>query len=255
MVEIPKGLLKTHRNPKSLLNRKRLRGAALCTGLLVSLTAALPSYGQSSDPLPEVDPAADGTQLPEEARFECQLFNGEFTVMYRPETQPEQAYAWATPSEMGGGWTAEKRCYTISERLEAYRPEGLVDLQVGTENGYDVVCATTEQIPGLCKIVFTVPPGQDPVVTRDRVFENLALADGGSDTTIVNTYTGTGGPNILGQISEALGTQNFPVLDTPSTALDNGINLKPFLDVADGGTGTALRTNAAGRPLNPDNFR
>ncbi len=238
------------------LSRVALLGSALCTGLVVSVIGtALPGYTQDADPLPEVESTAEGSQLPEDARFECQLSDGQFTVMYRPESQPEQVYAWATPGEMGGGWTAEKRCYTISERLESYRPEGLVDLQVGTENGYDIVCATTEQTPGLCKIVFTVPPGQDPVITRDRVFENLALADGGNDTTVVNTFTGAGSPDILGQISEALGTQGFPVLGSPGSPSANGINLKPFLDTADGGTGTALRPSTSSRPLNPENFR
>ncbi len=227
--------------------RRALIGGTLCTGLLAGLVA-LPSYAQSAEPVPEVEPAADGSRLPADARFACQLYQGEFTVMYQPESQPEQAYPWATPGQMGGGWTAEKRCYTISDRLESYRPQGLVDLQVGVENGYDIVCATTEQTPGQCQIVFTVPPGQNPVVTRDRVFENLAQADAGNDTTVVNTFTGNGS-NILEQIGEVL---NFPTANPSADA----INLKPFLDTADGGTGTALRaTPSPGRPLNPDNFR
>ncbi|MGC1307071.1 MAG: COP23 domain-containing protein [Phormidesmis sp.] len=235
--------------------RKVLLGGTLCTGLIGGLIGtSLPAHAQNNDPLPEVESTTGGTQLPEEARFECQLFDGDFTVMYRPESQPQQVYPWATPSAMGGGWTAEKRCYTISERLESYRPEGLVELQVGTENGYDVVCATTEQTPGLCKIVFTVPPGQNPVVTRDQVFENLALADGGNDTTIVNTFTGNGSSDILGQISEALNLPTARSSARPSAS--TGINLKPFLDAADGGTGTALRAGTvSGRQLNPERFR
>lgn len=232
------------------------RCSALFMGLIVGVTtAALPSYAQTSEPLPDVDPAGTGNPQVEDTRFECQLSDGEFTVMYLPESQPEQAYAWATPGQMGGGWTAEKRCYAISERLETYRPEGLVDLQVGTENGYNTVCATTEQTPGLCKIVFTVPPGQNPTLTRDRVFENLTLADSGSNTTIVNTFTGNSNSDILGQINEAFGTQGFPILGSSTTSADNSINLKPFLDTADGGTGSALRTTPTSRTLNPDNFR
>ena len=223
-----------------------------------------PGHAQSSEPLPEVNPQAEGSDpLSDDVRFECQLYNGEYTVMYLPESQPGQAYPWATPQAMGGGWTAENRCFTISDRLESYRPEGLAELQVGTENGYDIVCATTEQIPGLCKIVFTVPPGQDPTFTRDLVFENLTLADGGSSTTIVNTYTGYGN-NILnevglgqinGQIGQILG--GLGGSRSQAATRSNGINLKPFLDSADGGTGTALRQTRASssRSLNPDNFR
>ncbi len=228
-------------------------GGALSTVIAIGIASIpLPSYAQSS-PLPDLEEstAGDNSQISDDVRFECQLYNGEYTVMYLPESQPDQAYPWATPTSMGGGWDAAKRCNTISDRLEAYRPEGLAELQVGTENGYDIVCATTEQISGLCKIVFTVPLGQNPVATRDRVFENLTLADAGNNTNIVNTFTGSSNSNILGQISEAL---NLPIPARRST--NDGINLKPFLDAADGGTGTALKTNAIpGRTLSPDNFR
>ncbi len=244
---------KSQNRTPSRLSRARLVGGALSLGLLANL-AALPGVAQEADPLPDVEPTARDTQLPEDARFKCQIYAGVFTVMYEPESQPDKVYPWATPGEMGGGWTAERRCNTISDRLESYRPEGLVELQVGMENGYNVVCATTEQSPGQCKIVFTVPPGQNPVVTRDQVFQNLALADAGNDTTVVNTFTGSGSSDILGQIGEAI---NFPLGGSSATrSTSAGINLKPFLDRADGGTGAALRgDNAPSRRLSPNNFR
>lgn len=233
-------------------SKKPLLGGLLLAGLVVT---AQPLQAQTNDPLPEVEPGASESPIPVDTRFECQLFNGEYTVMYLPENQAQAAYPWATPGEMGGGWTAERRCFTISERLESYRPEGLAELQVGLENGYDTVCATTEQFPGLCKIVFTVPPGQDPVVTRDLVFENLALADGGTDTTIVNTFTASDNNALLGDISSILNSMPLPGSAT-ATSASSGINLKPFLSPADGGTGTALgRPVSNGRQLNPDSFR
>lgn len=257
MVETFAAQASSEQRPKLL---PRISSVAVAVSFLL---APFPAIAQSSDPLPEVDPASEASAepdaaeepvstLPEDVRFECQLHQGAYTVMYLPESQPERAYPWATPGDMGGGWTAENRCFTIAERLESYRPEGLAELLVGAENGYDIVCATTEQVPGLCKIVFTVPPGQDPLATRDSVFENLTLADGGNDTTIVNTYTGTSNNNILGQISEAI---NIP-LPGAFTPESDAINLKPFLDPADGGTGSALRSTAPrSRQLNPDNFR
>lgn len=261
---------KTQNSP-SLRRALRLSGTlvglmttAMTTGL-VSVLSASPSFAQTYPPLPDVESSTSGTPsgtpLPGDTRFECQLYEGTFTVVYRPESQPERVYPWATPGQMGGGWTAERRCYAISDRLESYRPEGLVELQVGTENGYNTVCATTEQSPGLCKIVFTVPPGQNPVVTRDLVFENLALADAGNNTTIVNTFTGSGpygssGSDLLGQLSEILNLPSRNSSRASSAPTGNGIYLKPFLDAADGGTGTALRSTAApGRPLNTDRLR
>jgi hypothetical protein len=151
---------------------------------------------------------------------------------------------------MGSAWPAERRCATISDRLEQYRPDGLLALETAVENGYNTVCVTTEAVPG-CRIVFTVPSGQDAAITRDRVFDNLTIADRGDQTQGVTTFTG-GNSDILGQIGNVLG---LPGGTSPSSRT-SGINLKPFLDPTDGGTGARLNGGGpAGRPLNPDAFR
>ncbi|MGB3614457.1 MAG: COP23 domain-containing protein [Elainellaceae cyanobacterium] len=206
----------------------------------------------SSEGSTSTGPASTGsTSL---TRFSCQLVDGEYTIMYNPESQPDGLYAWATPGDMGGGWFADRRCAEVSRRLEVYRPDGLLELRTDVENGYNTVCATTEA-NGACRIVFTVPQGQDPIQTRDRVFENLAIANQGQDTTAVNTYTG-GGDGILQRIGRELGidlpTNTGNGTSSGSARSDRGIDLRPFLDPADGGTGTALRSSAR---LDPDAFR
>lgn len=200
---------------------------------------------------PETREPAEDTTTANTSRFTCQMHNGRYTVMYTPESRPDQTYAWAIPGDMGSNWPAQRRCNEISARLESYRPDGLSELQTGLENGYNVVCVTTESVPN-CRIVFTVPAGQDPMTTRDRVFENLTLADSGQQTQGVNTLVGGG--SVLDQIENALGTSNSPA---PLSSRGGGINLKPFLAPEDGGTGSHLTTgNAAeGRTLDPDNFR
>lgn len=192
--------------------------------------------------------ASDGEEVsePTSSRFTCEIQNGEYTVMYRPKSEPGQAYPWAVPSEMGGGWTPERRCETISARLEEYRPDRLVELRTDVENGYNTVCATTEEDLETCRIVFTVPPGQDPVTTRDAVFSNITLADAGTDTSAVNTFVGstrlpetdllgTGALNneIFGVVRDALGGRSM-------RRRADGIYLKPYLDPSDGGTGQYL---------------
>jgi hypothetical protein len=176
--------------------------------------------------------------------------------MYSPESQPGQSYAWAIPSTLGGGWTEERRCNEITRRLEFYRPDGLLEMQTSVENNYNIVCVTTQKEPA-CRIVLTVPPGQDPQSTRDRVFENLTIADGGQDTEAVNTFVG-GDSNsqllnqVLNQGLSSLGIGNS------SIRRSGNINLRPFLDPGDGGTGTKLRRGMPTRPnprLNPEGFR
>lgn len=201
----------------------------------------------------------EATSEPVSSRFTCELQDGEYTVMYRPKNEPGQAYPWAVPTAMGGGWTPELRCETISARLEDYRPDGLVELRTDVENDYNTVCATTEEDLDTCRIVFTVPPGQDPVATRDAVFSNITLADAGTNTNAVNTFVGTNqfpATDLLG-----IGGLNHELLETVGDILgersvqpsSRGIDLKPYLAPSDGGTGVYL--NQPGQPLNPNNFR
>ncbi|MGF1589481.1 MAG: COP23 domain-containing protein [Pleurocapsa sp.] len=174
-----------------------------------------------------------------DTRFSCELVDGEYTVMYYPESQPNRRYPWAIPSELGGGWTPEKRCDEITARFESYRQDGLLELTTGTENGYDTICVTTQLDPRDCRIVLTVPPGQDPQLTRDLIFDNLLVADDGGSTQGVYTFgENQSGRGILGEIGDVING------NAPSNSPEN-IDLRPFLDPADGGTGQQLRSNSA----------
>jgi len=174
------------------------------------------------------------------ARFSCQTQNGEPTVVYNPQSQPGETYPWAKPTAMGGGWTPELRCAEISRRLEEYRPAGLLEMQTAVENGYNTICVTTSQVPS-CRIVLTVPEGEDPLVIRDRVFGNLTVADNGQQTTAVTTFSGDDN-NIINQIGAAVGVDLSSLTrSNRSSRSSDRVDLRPFLDPADGGTGTRLR--------------
>lgn len=203
-------------------------------------------------------PGATSPQDLNDIRFSCQVVNGQYTVMYNPQSQPDQYYPWASPTAMGGGWSPDRRCNEISRRLEFYRPDGLLELQTGVENGYNTVCVTTEAVSS-CRIVLTVPRGQDPVALRDRIFNNLLVADSGQQTTAATAYQG-GDNGILNQIGQAIGVDLSGVTGGRRSTSPASINLRPFLDPADGGTGARLH-NATTAPaesgprLNPGNFR
>lgn len=195
-------------------------------------------------------------------RFFCQVWNGQYTVMYSPESRSSESFPWAVPQALGGGWQPEKRCAEISRRLEAYRPDGLQELQTSRENGYNTVCATT-QSNATCRLVFTVPPGQDPITTRNAVFQNLTVADSGKMTQGVNTYVSTGGGSF--NLNDNLVDLGFSIVGGNSSgqtvnsfANQDGINLRPYLAPSDGGTGSSLKNGVSSRqglPLNPDRFR
>ena len=238
------------------LNQIRFPGSTPTQSVSQSSTTPRSTTPSSTTPSStSTSPAPANSQL-SDVRFSCQTANGQPTVMYNPQSQPGKYYAWATPTSLGGGWTPERRCNEISRRLEFYRPDGLLELQTGVENGYNTICVTTEAMSS-CRIVLTVPPGQNPVAIRDRIFNNLLVADNGEQTTAVTAYQDNGS-GIFNQIGQALGINlggNSATRRSPSS-----INLRPFLDAADGGTGARLQTNSApasnsGAHLNPGNFR
>jgi hypothetical protein len=121
------------------------------------------------------------TTINSSQRFSCQYNNGQSIVMYQPQSQPGQFFAWAAPQNLGGGWDAQKRCEAIATRLEQYRPDGLQELQIGFQNQENIICVTTEANPS-CRIVLTVPRGKDPTTVRNGVFQNLTTADSGQQT-------------------------------------------------------------------------
>ena len=183
-----------------------------------------------------------------DTRFTCEYINGEYTVMYRPETR-NSSFPWAVPSQLGGGWTPQRRCDEISRRLEMYREDGLLEMSTGLENGYDTVCVTTQIDPTDCRIVLTVPPGQDPQLTRDLIFENLLIADDGSQTQGVYTFSGDGkGTDILNDIGNIITGRGNNNSRSPDK-----IDLRPFLAPSDGGTGTQLNNDSNYTPTTPTN--
>ncbi|HLO87548.1 MAG TPA: COP23 domain-containing protein [Nostocaceae cyanobacterium] len=177
------------------------------------------------------------TTVTSATRFSCQLYNGRYTVMYQPESQPGQYFAWAAPQALGGGWTPEKRCDAIASRLELYRPDGLQELRTGRENNENTICVTTDAVSS-CRIVLTVPRDKDPNTVLSDVFQNLTDADEGRQTIAVNTYRN----------SRQIGIGNIgrTILGGNRTNYSKtGVNLKPFLDAKDGGTGKNLRNGVS----------
>jgi hypothetical protein len=206
--------------------------------LLLSYSPALAETGSvvvptvpSGTPTPADTP--NTSPINAATRFSCEFYNSQYTVMYQPQSQPGKYFPWAAPSALGGGWTPQRRCDTIASRLELYRPDGLQELRTSTENNENIICVTTEAKPS-CRIVLTVPRDKDPITVRNSVFQNLSTADSGQQTTAVNAYTDgdEDGINNLYKLGRSIlggGSSRSP------------INLKPFLDPQDGGTGSKLR--------------
>ena len=106
----------------------------------------------TSTTVPSSTTTSTTTPVDTSTRFSCQYYNGRYTVMYQPQSQPGQFFAWAAPQTLGGGWSSQNRCQAIAQRLELYRPDGLQELQIARENNENIICVTTQANPG-CRIV------------------------------------------------------------------------------------------------------
>jgi hypothetical protein len=202
--------------------------------------SSIPPHG-SSVPINTSTTVPNSPPIDSVARFSCQSYNGQYTIMYQPQSQPGQYFSWATPASLGGGWNSQLRCQTIASRLESYRPDGLQELQTAVENNENTICVTTEA-NRTCRIVLTVPRGKDPFVVRNSVFQNLTTADSGQQTLAVNTYANRGGG------SDDLSNLGRTLLGGGSNRVSSsqrGLNLQPFLDRKDGGTGSGLKNGVA----------
>jgi len=235
-------MLKNYPHPPSVCPSLSLKGISI--GAIAALTLGGPfiaagSAGANLKPRQITRMELAQATVDNQPRFSCQFYNGQYTVMYYPKSRPTEPFAWATPGALGGGWTPERRCAEIARRFEEYRPDGLVELQNSQLNGYNIVCVTTRQNPS-CRLVFTIPPGQDPIATRNRVFDNVVVADRGDQTQPVTTFSGADGEqDLLGDLVK-LGRSALGMRD-PAPQQRGPINLLPFLDPADGGTGAGLK--------------
>jgi Circadian oscillating protein COP23 len=225
-------------------------------GAMLTATSAGAQYGP---PTPQTAVPSGGNQ----ARFMCETIDNQYTVTYHPIDRPGDRYPWAIPSTMGSNWNASKRCTEIARRLEEYRRDGLNELRTEVKNQYDTVCVTTQR-NSQCRLVFTVPPGQNAISTRDSVFRNLTTADSGKRTIGVNTFADSGNNgfgNLFGNLP-GIGNEGNNSIPTSALQTSNSIDLRPFLSTKDGGTATQLRepvttnsTNSSIKKLNPSRFR
>lgn len=250
------------------LVKSTLKNLSLPIGVVMILSAgsaeANPFGNQwrpeiNTDPNPQVEsPTSDNRNTAkvnsdnDDSRFSCEYTNNQYTVMYRPQSQPDIAYPWAIPGKLGGGWSAQKRCQEISRRLETYRPDGLRELGITQKNNNQILCVTTDQDRS-CRIVLTVPPGKDPVSTRNLVFYNLVQANKGEATEGVKTFVGNSDTtDLVYDLAQIFNTNPQPTT-RPVSSDSAPINLRPFLDAEDGGTGKELKPSKPSKPSRPRN--
>jgi Circadian oscillating protein COP23 len=105
------------------------------------------------------------------AIFYCGTSNGEPATIVKTREGDVPMMIWDT-KVFGRNYPPEMRCQIVSERFQQYYEHGLLDF-IKTERirGYDTVCVARSE-GGSCegRILFTLPPGQDPNNAIEAVF-------------------------------------------------------------------------------------
>ena len=94
--------------------QRSLRSTIACSlsGSLLGLVfaplaiAQIPQVPDDTNPQPDQTDRPNPPETTNDVRFTCEQVAGRDTVMYRPASQPGDAYPWVTPSAMGAGWSS-----------------------------------------------------------------------------------------------------------------------------------------------------
>lgn len=79
---------------------------------------------------------------------------------------------WTSDSFSNSGWSAERRCTAVSQRLqESYDKGNLQYLTTGRMNGLPVVCSTDRDGGSCIDLIYTLKPGQNPATTLSQLLQ------------------------------------------------------------------------------------
>ena len=118
-------------------------------------------------------------------RFSCQLLpdtinGGEIWTVYYHSDKGQQPWLKMV-NTFGEDWNTQKRCETISDRLEGFRKDGLIGLDYRNDPNTPtqaVICAKTKLSGNNCALVVTLKPFADGYASLRDMTE--ALRNGGS---------------------------------------------------------------------------
>ncbi|MDJ0620256.1 MAG: COP23 domain-containing protein [Calothrix sp. MO_192.B10] len=141
-------------------------------GAVVGIVGLALAYAQFTGWRPDI--------FPPNTRFSCALLadtqkGGEvWTVMYR-NNQKKKPWLRMV-NTFGDGWNTRKRCDKITDRLENFRQDGLVEFShrpdPNTPN-QSVICAITRLDSKNCNLLVTLKPGADGYESLKAMTEAL----------------------------------------------------------------------------------
>lgn len=103
--------------------------------------------------------------------FSCKMNYGVWTTVVNESGKPEKALIrW--DSDFGGqvGYTRERRCNEVTNRMNSYLSNRGQFLTHGIQNGQKVICTTDRLGKDCLNFLYTVKPEHDPKARLEELF-------------------------------------------------------------------------------------
>ena len=103
--------------------------------------------------------------------FSCKMFSGAWTTFVNESGKPEkQMIRWTSEFGALAGYTPERRCKEVTNRMNKYVSESGQYITHGTMNNLNVICTTDDLGKDCLHLLYTLKPDQDPKLTLEDLF-------------------------------------------------------------------------------------
>ena len=131
--------------------------------VVLALTAALSSFGLAFTKPAEAAPRT----------FSCKMVSNEWATLVNESGQPErQMIRWTSGLGASVGYTPERRCQEVTNRMNLYLSKSGQFITHGVMNNENVICITNSQGRDCINLLYTLKKGtQDPKLTLEDLFQ------------------------------------------------------------------------------------
>jgi Circadian oscillating protein COP23 len=104
--------------------------------------------------------------------FSCKKVSGAWTTVVNESDKPEQQIIrWTSDVGAFAGYTPERRCKEVTNRMNKYLSESGQFITYGTMNNLNVICTTNRLGKDCLHLLYTLKPDQAPKETLEDLFQ------------------------------------------------------------------------------------
>lgn len=103
--------------------------------------------------------------------FSCQMVSGAWTTLVNESGKSErQLIRWTYDFGGAVGYTPERRCNEVTNRMNLYFSNSGQFITHGIQNGQKVICTTDRLAKDCINLLYTLKPNKDPKLVLEDLF-------------------------------------------------------------------------------------